>query len=99
MSGMLERRLAWFVVQPQPFTADDLTDNGQIAIDPSHAANGAQSGIGSLIQWAARERLIEWTGAVVKSKAPKRKGGAIRVWSGTTKGRAWARSVLDQVAS
>ena len=96
---MLEQRLAWLVLQPAPFSADDLTDNGQVALDPSHAPNGAQSGIGSLIQWAARERLIEWTGAVVRSKAPKRKGGAIRMWAGTTKGRAWARSVLAEVTS
>ena len=93
----LERRLAWLVLQPAPFTADDLTDNGRVAIDPDHSPNGKQSGIGSLIQWAARERLISWTGHVVKSQAPKRKGGMIRVWAGTAAGKRWARELLAEI--
>lgn len=97
MTGQLERRLAWLIQIERTFTADDLTADGIIAIDPSHRANGAQSGIGALFRWAAAERLIEWTGAVVKSKAPKRKGGAIRIWTGTAKGRQWARSVLARL--
>lgn len=94
--SVLEQRLAWLVLQPNPFTADDLTDNGQVAIDPTHSPNGRQSGIGSLFRWASSERLIERTGHVIKSKAPKRKGGMIQTWVGTTKGKAWARDVLAE---
>ena len=45
----------------------------------------------------ARRNLIEWTGTVVRSKAPHRKGGAIRVWIGTEAGHLWARSILAVV--
>lgn len=93
----LDRRLAWLILDRRTFTADDLTEDGAVALDASHSPNGAQSGIGSFVQRASRRRLIEWTGAVVRSNAPHRKGGAIRVWSGTTAGRLWARGVLAEV--
>lgn len=94
---VLERRLAWLIITSAHFTADDLTDDGAYALDADHGANGAQSGIGAFVNRASRRRLIEWTGAVVRSKAPHRKGGAIRVWCGTTVGKSWARNILADV--
>ena len=95
----LERRLAWLLISQATFTADDLTDDGNFALDPDHGGNGAQSGIGAFINSASRRRLIEFTGAVVKSKAPYRKGGVIRVWAPTTAGRLWAKDVLAEVTT
>jgi hypothetical protein len=92
-----DRRLAWLIIDRPHFTADDLTDEGAVTLDAGHGANGANNGIGSYVQGAARRGLIAWTGAVVRSKAPHRKGGAIRVWHGTTAGRLWARGVLAQI--
>jgi hypothetical protein len=96
---LLERRLAWLILSQSTFTADDLTDDGQVTIDPGHTANAGQNGIGAFINSAHRRRLIEWTGAVVKSKAPHRKGGAIRMWAGASTGRLWAKGVLAEVSS
>jgi hypothetical protein len=92
-----DRRLAWLIVDRPHFTADDLTDAGNAPLDAGHAPNGANNGIGAYFNAASRSGLIAWTGAVVKSKAPKRKGGAIRVWHGTNAGRRWARGVLAKV--
>ncbi len=72
-------------------TADDLTDNGRIAIDPSHAPNGKQSAIGSFFRQMGEEGILERTGRVVRSAAPKRKGGLIQVWAVTEYGAQWAR--------
>ena len=94
---ILDRRLAWLILERRPFTADDLTDTGSITLDPSHAPNGRQNGIGSYINQASRRGLIAFTGAVVRSKAPHRKGGAIRLWESTDTGRLWARGVLNEV--
>jgi len=94
----LERRLAYLILTMRTFTADDLTDDGAFALDPDHDPNAAQNGIGAFINSASRRRLIEFTGAVVKSKAPHRKGGVIRIWTGTTAGRLWARGLLARVA-
>ena len=96
---VLERRLAWLILSQSTFTADDLTADGQVTIDGAHTPNAAQNGIGAFINSASRRRLIEWTGAVVKSKAPHRKGGAIRMWSGTSTGRLWAKGVLTEVTT
>lgn len=93
MNQMLDRRLAALVLDGRPFTADDLTNEGAAALDANHAPNGKQNGIGAYVNQAAQRGLIEWTGQVVKSKAPKRKGGAIRVWMATTAGLRWARNV------
>lgn len=76
------------------FTADDLTSAGDIAIDASHAPNGAQSGIGTVFNKAARRKLIEFTGDIKGSAAQHRKGGMIRIWRGTEAGVLWARSIL-----
>lgn len=96
----LDRRLAWLILDRRTFTADDLTDGGDFTLDGGgHGVNGRQNGIGAFVQQASRRRLIEWTGAVVRSKSPHRKGGAIRVWSGTTVGRSWARGVLAHVTT
>lgn len=94
-----DRRLAWLLLDRPHFTADDLTGDGDVALDAEHAPNGAQNGIGAYVNGAARRGLIAWTGAVVRSKAPHRKGGAIRVWHATDAGRLWARGVLAVVTS
>lgn len=79
----LDARLAELVAAGVPFTADDLTDSGHWAVDPYHAPNGAQSAVGACFRRAHARGLIEPTGTVVKSKAPHRKGGMIRVWQPT----------------
>ena len=71
-------------------TSDDVTDNGRITLDATHKANGKQSGIGSWFTSKAREGIIVSTGQLVKSNAPHRKKGAIRLWTVTDKGVAWA---------
>jgi hypothetical protein len=91
----LDSRLAELIVSGRSFTADDVTANGVFTLDPMHSPNGTQSGIGAMFQRASRERLIEWTGEVVKSRAKHRKGGAIRVWRGTEKGARWAQMILE----
>ena len=86
----LEQRLAVLILAGEPFTADDVTNSGLVTLDPQHSPNAAQNGIGSMFRRASSQGLIEWTGRVVRSRAKHRKGGAIRVWQGTTKGRVWA---------
>jgi len=94
-----DRRLAWLIITGEHFTADHLTDDGDLTLDADHTPNGPQSGIGAYINRMARRRLIEWTGHVVKSKAPHRKGGMVRVWKGTYAGRLWARTVLAETTT
>jgi hypothetical protein len=96
---VLERRLAWLIISQSTFTADDLTEDGQVAIDAGHAPNAGQNGIGAFIGSAHKRRLIQRTGASVKSRAPHRKGGMIQIWAPTVAGKLWARSVLAEVAS
>jgi len=91
----LERRLAELIVAGHDFTADDVTGSGQVTVAGDHGPNAAQNAIGSLFNTAARRRRIEWTGGVVRSAAPHRKGGAIRVWRGTSAGRRWAEALLE----
>lgn len=93
----LERRLARLLLAGGTFTADDVTGDGNVALDTSHAPNAKQNGIGTLFNQASRRGLIDFTGNVVRSNAPHRKGGAIRVWRGTEAGVLWARNVLAQV--
>jgi hypothetical protein len=90
------RRLAELILAGAPFTADDLTASGSMAIDIDHGPNGAQSGIGSLFQQASRSGLIEWTGGAERSRAPHRKGGMVRVWIATPRGRIWADALVDE---
>ena len=94
MTTVLERRMAHLILSGVRFTADDLTADGAVTLDQAHTPNAGQNGIGSLFNQMARRGLIEWTGTVVRSKAPHRKGGAIRVWIGTEAGHLWARSIL-----
>ena len=89
----LERRLARCILSGEPFTADDVTDEGRLALDGAHAPNARQSGIGSMFQSHARAGHIRFTGRVIKSSAKHRKGGAIRVWEATDAGVRWARVV------
>lgn len=92
-ASLLERRLAHFIMQEKPFTADDVTDNGAITADGTHAPNAKQSSIGSMFQSHARRGHIVFTGQVIKSTAKHRKGGMIRVWEGTASGRRWAEGI------
>jgi hypothetical protein len=94
-----DRRLAWLIIDRPHFTADDLTLEGDDPLDAGHAPNAAQNGVGAYINSASRRRLIEFTGHVVRSRAPHRKGGAIRVWRGTDAGRLWARGVLADITT
>jgi hypothetical protein len=91
----LERRAARLILNGDPFTADDVTLNGALPVDPDHAPNAKQNGIGNLFNQLARRGLIDFTGTVVRSNAPHRKGGANRVWRGTEAGVLWARNVLS----
>lgn len=83
-------RLRELILTGDPFTADDLTGNGQLTVAGDHSPNGTQNAIG----WAFRrwhsQQLIEPTGHVVASRAPHRKGGMIREWRATERGKAWA---------
>jgi hypothetical protein len=87
--------LAAVVVGGEDFTADDVTGNGTRTIDPTHRPNSAQSTIGSVFQQAQRNGWIESTNRVVRSSAPHRKGGGIRVWRPTPAGIDWA---IEQLA-
>jgi hypothetical protein len=92
-----DRRLARLILVGRTFTADDITANGSIALDPDHESNGKQSSIGAMFNQWQRRGLIVPTGEVVRSAAPHRKGGAIRVWHGTEAGVLWARNILAAV--
>ena len=89
-SARLDLRLAGLIVRRRPFTADDLTDSGRLTIDETHGPNGKQSAIGAIFSRARKDGLIVPTGEFVSSRAPRRKGGAIRVWRGTEAGHSWA---------
>jgi len=93
----MARRLAELIMAGHDFTADDVTGDGQLTVAGDHGPNAAQNAIGSLFNTAARKRRIEWTGGVIRSHAPHRKGGAIRVWRGTPAGRRWAAAILEQL--
>ena len=90
MNPALERRVAPLILNGDSFSTNELTDDGQIVLDPAHAQSGKQSGIGAFINAMARRGLIEFTGQIVKSTAPHRKSGMVRVWRGTEAGRLWA---------
>lgn len=82
----IDDRLNELIRSGRPFTADDITDDGQIAVDSTHKPNGRQSRIGSLIRQAHAHGRIEKTGGFARSRAPHRKGGLILEWRGTTTG-------------
>lgn len=75
------------------FTASDVTDRGRDVIDPSHRPNGANNGIGAMFAAEHRAGHIEPVG-VRKSTSPHRKGGLVRTWRATDRGRVWAADVL-----
>lgn len=83
MNRELEERLLFLRDTGDDFTADDLTVAGAYAVDADHSPNGAQSAIGAAIREAHRKGWIYPTGATVRSRAPHRKGGLIRVWRAT----------------
>jgi hypothetical protein len=92
----LERRLAELIIDGHDFTADDVTSDGSVTVAGDHGPNAKQNAIGSMFNTASRKRRIEWTGGLVRSSAPHRKGGAIRVWRGTSAGRRWAELLLER---
>ena len=93
---VLQRQLAHLIREGKPFTADDLTLDGRVAIDSGHNPNSSQNAIGSIFSQSNREGLIVFTGNTRKSKAPHRKGGLIREWRGTLIGLQWADELLEQ---
>lgn len=90
-----DRRLAHLIIAEVPFTSDDLTASGTLAMDAAHAPNAKQNGIGAVFAQHSKLGHIRSTGQLVRSTAPHRKGGAIRVWQGTAAGRQWASSVIE----
>jgi hypothetical protein len=90
----LPTALARLIVDEDSFTADDLTVGGLMVIDPDRKPNSSQNRIGSAFRHWSEQGLIRWTGDVVQSRSPRRKGGMIRVWESTPKGRAWATQWL-----
>jgi hypothetical protein len=96
MMSFYDQRAAELIVDCPEWTADDLTDDGAVTPDPDHAPNSANNGVGSYINGLSRRGLIAFTGQVVRSRAPHRKGGVIRVWTGTSAGRQWARTQLGR---
>ena len=95
MNPALLDRLATVIVAQETFSADDVTNNGAITAAGNHEANATQNSIGSLFQSAARSGWISFTGRVVRSRAPHRKGGADRVWQRTVDGVEWAEDRLS----
>ncbi len=91
--NQIDERIAFVILGGQCFTADDITEDGSWAPDPSHAPNGAQNAIGQHIRAAAQRGYISSDGRVVASCAPHRKGGSIRIWCATDAGVEWAESV------
>lgn len=92
--NVLDRRLAGLIMSGLDFTVDDLTDDGTITLDSgAHRPNGRQNGIGAYMRGAVRHGYIAWTGDVDKSRSPHRKGGMVRVWTGTIVGRRWAERI------
>lgn len=89
----LQRRLAQLIEIGTEFSANDLTASGDITLDPDHEPNAANNGIGTLFSQAHKAKLIAPVG-VTRSTAPHRKGGMIRTWQPTEKGRLWAKSNL-----
>ena len=93
MSNQFDVRFAEHILRGE-FSADDITDYGRITAHGDHDPNARQNTIGSMFQSHARQGHIHFTGRVIKSTSPHRKGGMIRIWVGTEKGKLWAREVL-----
>ena len=91
---VLQAQAARLILADLRFSSNDVTINGDIVIDPTHAQSGRQSGIGAMFNEMARRQLIEFTGDIEASTSPHRKGGMVRIWRGTEAGRLWARNVL-----
>jgi hypothetical protein len=92
---LLEVQTARVMAKGVIFTADDITEDGQVTLDGgAHRPNHVQNGIGAFIQSLARRQLIVWTGEVATSASPRRKGGIIKVWRPTTAGMSWARGIM-----
>jgi len=96
MNDSVCKRIAQIGLAEDEFSANEITSDGEWALDPDHGANGRQSAISATFQGLSSQGKIVWTGAVVKSKAPRRRGGIIRVWRLTAKGRAWAKELLGR---
>jgi hypothetical protein len=94
MSSIVDERIAFVIFGGEPFTSDDVTEDGSWTLDPAHTPNSIQSAVGSAFQLAARRGLIESDGRVTHSCSPHRKGGSIRVWRATEAGIEWANSIF-----
>lgn len=75
----LEERMDALIEKGMAFTADDLTNQGEITYAGSHDANGSNSGIGSMFSRERKAGRIEAVG-YANSTSPRRKGNVIRVW-------------------
>lgn len=60
-------------------TSDELIERVGLP-DAGHTPNGRNNGVGSVFRHAAAAGLIVTDGRFVRSRQPRRKGGAIRVW-------------------
>lgn len=78
-SDHARRALAELVATGNDFTADDL-----IALVGTHAPNGTNNTIGSVIG-AARKRGEIVAVGTVKSTQPRRRGGMVRLWAPVTR--------------
>lgn len=77
-----------------PFTIDDITLDGHLALDVAHECNGPQNGIGTVLNRAQKRQLIQTDGMTTRSRSPLRKGGAVKVWHPTEAGLLWAKHIL-----
>ena len=91
----LDQRLAETLLKKAEFTADDITNNGELTIDPEHKPNGKQSAIGAKFrEWQSRG-LIYHTSRTTRSKSRHRHSGMIGIWARTGRGLEWAQGIYD----
>lgn len=90
------RRIATLILDADSFCADDVTNDGEDAIDPSRKPNGRQSAIGGAFTGLTRQGLIVTDGRTVISRSRYRHHGRILLWRGTPEGAAWAKDLLGR---
>lgn len=89
-TDVLTDRMADLILADEPFTADDLTQNGALCVDANHQPNGAQNSVGALFRYHSQHGHITLTGQVRKSASVHRRGGLQQVWAPTIGGYWWA---------
>ena len=92
----IAQRMLELVAAGAPYSADELTSRGALAVDAAHGQSGAQSAIGAQFRMMAKRGWIEKTGEYRRSSSPRRKGGMILEWQPTERGIAGARAQLGQ---